>query len=219
MYVPEMYAEESCQESLDLVRSNPLALFVTTPRNGVPVAAHLPVVAESDSDGALAGRFLVGHINRKNPQWAALRSGDRALVVFHGPHGYLSPAVCGVTPAAPTWNFTAVHVTGSITLVDQPAEVLAVITRTVSQLEGRFGIGWDMASSLSYFDQLLPYVAAFRLHVESVQSVFKLSQEQQPDKQEQVIQWFESSEHGQHHQVARLMRDRSMGLSEAPAWR
>ncbi|GLZ28540.1 hypothetical protein Lesp02_07300 [Lentzea sp. NBRC 105346] len=205
MYVPEIYQDDTA--ALGIIRNNPLALFVC---DG-PIAAHLPMVLETDGDDDLIGRVLLGHINRSNPQWAGLKNGDKALAVFHGPHGYISPAVYEKHPAAPTWNFTAVHVTGEITVADDPADVLPIITRTVEQLEGRFGVGWDMTGSLPYFHELLPHVAAFRLRVRAVDTICKLSQEQRPEQQERVIQWFENSDTGQHHQLARLMRDRSLG--------
>ncbi len=124
----------------------------------------------------LAGSTLIGHMNVENPQWRRMRSGDRALIVFQGPHGYVSPTVYDVTPAAPTWNSTAVHVTGTVEPTAEPADVLDIVSDTARRLEGRFGRGWDQESSLDYFRQIAPGVGAFTLRVESVQTMFKLSQ-------------------------------------------
>ncbi|WP_372343069.1 FMN-binding negative transcriptional regulator [Streptomyces sp. KL116D] len=67
-----------------------------------------------DPTGELPGTTLLGHLNRANPHWAALETGSVLLLTFTGPHSYVSPTVYEKSPAAPTWNFTSVHVRGVV---------------------------------------------------------------------------------------------------------
>jgi transcriptional regulator len=201
MYVPKGYLPPNESWVPDLIRDNPLALLVTSDA-GEPQATHLPVISDTESP---AGSVLLGHLNRLNPHWASLRSGQQGLLIFQGPHGYVSPAVYETTPAAPTWNFTAVHVRGTLELIDDRDEKLRIVSETARTFESRFGQGWDSADSLSYFDSIVDGVGAFRLHVETADGMFKLSQEKPDEVRDRVTSSFRASESGLHRQLAGLM--------------
>lgn len=198
MFVPSFYRESDSSWMVDLIRGNPLALAVANgcPRNG-PFATHLPVIFDpetsADWTGELPGATLLGHMNRANPHWAALESGGVLLLTFTGPHSYVSPTVYEVTPAAPTWNFTSVHVRGVVEKIDEMEETLEVVQATVRAFEGKFGDGWDMTESLGYFRKIAPAVGAFRFTVTGAEGMFKLSQEQPGEVRERVRKSFGES--------------------------
>lgn len=210
MFVPRPYREPGTSWMFDLIRNNPLALMATngTAETG-PFATHLPVILdpttpEEPVDG-LVGVTLLGHMNKVNPQWRALRSGGAVLLSFTGPHAYVSPTVYGVTPAAPTWNFTSVHVRGTVHKFGDVEETMSVVQATVTAYEKGFGTGWDMTESLGYFRRIAPGVGAFRVTVTAADGMFKLSQEQQPEIRARVRQSFGESECTRHRDTAELM--------------
>ncbi|MEU6381099.1 FMN-binding negative transcriptional regulator [Streptomyces sp. NPDC046909] len=198
MFVPGFYREPESSWMVDLIRGNPLALAVAngSAENG-PFATHLPVIFDpetsADWSGELPGATLLGHMNRENPQWAALENGGVLLLTFTGPHSYVSPTVYEVTPAAPTWNFTAVHVRGVVEKIDTTEETLEVVEATVRAFEGAFGNGWDMTESLDYFRKIVPGVGAFRFTVTGADGMFKLSQEQPGEVRARVRESFGQS--------------------------
>lgn len=183
---------------VDLIRGNPLALAVAngSPEDG-PFATHLPVIFDPETsgegNGELPGATLLGHMNRANPHWAALHTGSVLLLTFTGPHSYVSPTVYEKTPAAPTWNFTAVHVRGVVEKISSIEETLNVVQSTVRAFEGAFGDGWDMTESLGYFRKIVPAVGAFRFTVTGAEGMFKLSQEQPGEVRERVRESFGQS--------------------------
>lgn len=212
MFVPASYRTSDAAAVHELVRSYPLAVLVTATGSQAPQASHVPVIVRpAPSAGGRSAEpdptamTVVGHMNRANPHWSCVLAGSRALMVFAGPHGYVSPTVYGYTPAAPTWNFTAVHLTGTISAIPQGSETLDVIRETVAAFESRFGQRWDMSTSAGYFDRLLPGVGAFRMRVDSVQAMFKLSQEQTPEVRGRVTGAFAGSPLGLHRQLAAMM--------------
>jgi transcriptional regulator len=164
---------------LELVRRNPFALLVSG--GDPPVATHTPILLPA---GAESLDTLVGHMARANPQWRSLEG--EVLVVFSGPHGYVSPTAYGYTPAVPTWNYAAVHVTGTVELIDDRDETLAVVEHTVQAAEALRDEPWDMTSSRGRFAELVGGVVAFRVHVRSVRSNFKLSQDMPPEVRARV---------------------------------
>ncbi|MDR6315949.1 transcriptional regulator [Actinoplanes couchii] len=162
------------------------------------------VLADEEHDD-LAGITLLTHMNRKNPLWASLRDGVRVLVIFQGPRGYVSPTVYGVSPAAPTWNFTVVHAHGVVRLIEAGEPTLRVVKHTVQVLERRFGAGWDMTGSIGYFERIVPAVGALEIHVDAVESMFKLSQDQPAELQAKVAAAFAGSGRGTHRELAEQM--------------
>ncbi|OIJ87323.1 transcriptional regulator [Streptomyces sp. MUSC 14] len=210
MFVPSFYREPDSSWMVDLIRGNPLALAVTngSPEDG-PFATHLPVIFDpgtsDDWSGELPGATLLGHMNRANPHWKALETGSVLLLTFTGPHSYVSPTVYEKTPAAPTWNFTSVHVRGVIEKIDTVDETLEVVKSTVRAFEGAFGNGWDMTESLGYFRQIVPAVGAFRFTVTGAEGMFKLSQEQPGEVRERVRASFGQSGCAYQRETAALM--------------
>lgn len=166
MHVFPRYAAKDPKQVAELIRQNPFALVVSAV-DGVPVATHVPVIQD--------GGTLLGHMARANPQWRSWESGPDVLVVFSGPHGYVSPTVYATDPAVPTWDYAAVHVTGRVELID---DAMDVVERTVAALESLRAPSWEPTpASRDRFAALLPRVMAFRVHVRTEQSMFKLSQD------------------------------------------
>ena len=213
MYVPADYRPTDPCWARDVVRAQGLALLVTDgPQQQEPLATHCPVIPWGDTlrtgtgDTGLVGAVLAGHLNRRNPHWAALREGQRALLVFFGPNSYISPTHYGVSPAAPTWNFVSVHVHGTIHPLERGEPTLEVIRTTVRTYEEHLGTGWDMTDSLPYFEQIVPAVGAFTFHVTQAEGMFKLSQEKPDPIRERLGSALADSAEAGARQVAATMR-------------
>ncbi|WP_433464516.1 FMN-binding negative transcriptional regulator [Spirillospora sp. CA-128828] len=173
------FAVHDPRHANDLVRSNPFALVVSG-RGGVPVATHAPVLPEGQVEGSFAGTTLLGHMARVNPHWRQWE-GDatEVLVVFSGPHGYVSPSMHGAAePSVPTWNYGAVHLTGRLELILGEEEMLDVVERTVQAMETPRTPKWEPgAASRDVFRQIVGGVVAFRVHVRDEAKLFKVSQD------------------------------------------
>jgi transcriptional regulator len=211
MFVPDQYRAPAPEWALDVLRANPLATLVSAGSQD-PLATHLPAIPDEttlrDGQGetGLVGVTLLGHLNRANPHWTALQPGVPSLLIFSGPHGYVSPTYYRTDPAAPTWNFTAIHVHGAAVPVAGREATLAVVRETVRIFERDFGTGWDMGSSVPYFERMLSGVGAFRLRVTAAEAMFKLSQEKPPEVRQLVERSFAASSLGTHRELAAAMR-------------
>jgi transcriptional regulator len=213
VFVPCHYREPDRSWTVDLVRDNPLAALVSNgAETDAPHATHVPIILDPLTAGQppteLDGGTLWGHMNRANPHWRALTCGTPVTAIFTGPHAYVSPALYQTTPAAPTWNFTAVHIRGVLRKIEADTagdETLATVAATVRAFEKQFGAGWCMSGSIGYFRRLVPAVGAFRIAVTHVDGMFKLSQEQKPDVRQRVQRSFAERESAGHRGVAALM--------------
>ncbi|WP_345623594.1 FMN-binding negative transcriptional regulator [Streptomyces ziwulingensis] len=210
LFVPDLYREPADAWIDDLIRRYPLALLVSNGGAGHgPFATNVPVIrdpgAKAKSAAETSEDILLGHMNRQNPHWEKLRSGNPVLLAFSGPNAYVSPSIYRLTPAAPTWDFATVHVRGVLEKITSVEETLEVVKSTVGDFEGEFGGDWDMSESLDYFRKIVPGVGAFRVVVSRADGMFKLSQEQEPEVRDRVLKEFTQRDCGPHREVAALM--------------
>lgn len=181
MWTPDHFAPESDDWLLRLVDENPFGLLVSAGA-GAPTATHVPMLVRPDDREAaapdLVGSRVVGHLARANRHWRSLTDGEDVLLVFQGPHGYVSPTLYPDLPAAPTWNYTAVHLTGPIRLLHDPAEMMRIVDHTIDTVESPRADPWDREPSRGYFDRIIGGIVGFEIEVSRSQSSFKLSQDQ-----------------------------------------
>lgn len=180
VYEFEKYLAPSQHEVNELVRRHPFALIVSNGggESGAPTVTHTPVIIERlADDGGFVGGELLGHIARKNPQWQHISDGDAVLLVFSGPHDYVSPTTYADDPNVPTWDYAAVHLTARVTVLEDSADGMHVVTRTVEELEGLEPTRWDMTSSLPTFERIVGGIVSFRFEIIEQRAVFKVSQD------------------------------------------
>jgi transcriptional regulator len=121
MYLPPLYREDRLDVQHELIRAYPLGLLVTAGSGGL-MANPYPFLV--DSDAGELGTLRV-HLARANPQVRELAAVDECLVLFQGPHDYVTPAWYATKRATgkvvPTWNYATVHVWGKPTLIEDRA--------------------------------------------------------------------------------------------------
>lgn len=190
MWTPDHFAPEADGWILRLVDENPFGLLVSGGA-GAPTATHVPMLLRpEDRERAapdLVGSRVLGHLARANQHWHSLADGDQALAIFQGPHGYVSPTLYPDEPAAPTWNYTAVHLTGPIRLLHEPAEMMRIIDRTIDTVESPRPDPWDREPSRRYFERIIGGVVGFEMVVTGSQASFKLGQDQWDARREAVM--------------------------------
>src|SRR5688572_30864268 len=106
MYVPREYREEDLEKLLAFMREHSFATLVSYDGSR-PVATHLPFVVRSEDDAIT----LITHMALGNQQKKTLTD-DEVLVIFQGPHAYVSPTNYEDKARVPTWNYVAVHAYG-----------------------------------------------------------------------------------------------------------
>jgi transcriptional regulator len=174
MYVPPRYRVTDDAEIDAFVRDHGFATIVSHGSDGL-MATHVPVELGYDGDGA---RILRGHVSRANPQWRQLQESKEAMLVFLGPHTYISPTWYD-HPNVPTWNYQAVHFYGTVQVTGAPEDltpslrVLSEHYEPPAQPPPRFDLD-AMPSDLRTAD--LKGIVGFSMRVTRVDAAFKLSQ-------------------------------------------
>lgn len=181
MYVPSHFEVSDRDRLLDFVETHSFGLLVA-PLDGEPFASHLPLLVER---GFGPWGALVGHMARANPHWQTTER--RVLVVFSGPHAYISPTWYSATRVVPTWNYVAVHVYGALELIDDRAATQRIVREYVARYERDMPRPWSVADDDAYVDQLAQAVVAFRIVIERIEGKYKLSQNHPRERRERIV--------------------------------
>jgi transcriptional regulator len=183
-------------------RYNFAVLF--THSKGESFATHLPFMIDAGR-GSLG--TLVAHMARANPHWRAFEGASPSLVVFAGPHAYISPAWYQEQATVPTWNYTVVHASGRVRVVEDPAHLREMVMRLVAQHESPLGNPWDVRKAESVIDAELQGIVGFEIPIDRLEGKFKLNQNRSVEDREGVIRALEKSTHPDEREVARLMHE------------
>lgn len=166
-----------------VIEANPWATIMSSGDDGL-VASHYAVVLDESRDDLT----IVGHVGR--PDDLIHGMGRRELlVVFQGPHGYVSPGWYGDVPAVPTWNYTAVHLSG-VPEILTAEENLVVLDQLVERFESRMPdpkLMWERPNDPAYVERLSAGTVGFRLTPTRVVAKRKLSQNKPAETIEAVI--------------------------------
>ena len=202
MYVPKDFAVTDRQKQIDFIQATGWG-YLTGIVNGAPFVTHLPFLIEGE-DGS---EKLVAHMARANPHWESFANGKDQLVVFPGPHGYISPSWYETKKAVPTWNYAAAHVYGIPQIIDDPDAVYAGQKKLVDHHEAQFDTPWAMESvEAEYIDGMLRAIVCFEIPIKRIECKFKLSQNRTAQDRANVIDALSRSGDSSAHALAALMQ-------------
>lgn len=203
MYTPRAYAETDTALLHAFMRAHSFATLVTQGRDGLN-ATHLPFLLD---DGAGAHGILTTHLARANPQLQDLREGAPVLVLFQGPHAFVSPSWYANQATFPTWNYTAVHARGRAERVEDAEAVHAVLRATVAQYDTLVGGSWDFsASPPELVASRLRAIVALHIPIAQLEGKMKLNQDKSVADRRGVVAALEASAVPESLAVARLIR-------------
>jgi len=203
MYIPDAFAETDLDRLHDLIEAYDFAMLITDAAPA-PLVSHLPFMLDRANG---PNGTLRAHMARGNPHWQSFDG--EALVVFHGPHSYVSPTWYEPdAPAVPTWNYAVVHAYGTPRIVDDPQEIRAHQERLVATHEAGRSPSWDMAGQPpAYIEGMLKGIVGFEIPIARLEGKFKLSQNRSAADQRRVAQALADSGSEDGRALSRLMPD------------
>lgn len=203
LYTPRHFAVVERTAIARLLHDHPFATLVTAAAAEQHVS-HLPLLFVPDCEPY---GTLLGHMARANPHWEHVRNA-KSIAIFHGPHAYVSPSwYAEPAKAVPTWNYAAVHVSGTIELIDDPAGTRQVLSALVQRFEANRDPAWHFEMPVRERDALVGAIVAFRMRIHDVAAKFKLSQNRTPADRTRVAAALEREGHADASSVAAWMRE------------
>jgi len=181
MYVPTHFAETDAATLAAFIEAHSFGTLVTI-EAGTPFASHVPFLYDQEAGS------LHCHVARGNPQWRHFESSPEALVIFAGPHGYISPTWY-TEPGVPTWNYVAVHVYGS----GRPIDDAAATARHVEALAAKHESGSPSPWVPSYDPRRLAGIVGIEIRIRAIEGKYKLSQNRSAADRASVVANLEAS--------------------------
>ena len=180
MYSPKFNQLTDHALLLEVMHAHSFAVLYGAPSGGSPTATHLPlVVSDSGPHGSIEGHFA-----KANPHWQSL-SGNETLVVFSGPHAYVSPTHYAEELSVPTWNYIAVHAYGILELIEDDIAKDMLLKKLIAQHEPAFADRWH-ALPEGYKRSMLAGIVGFRIPISRIEGKFKLSQNRPADDRSRI---------------------------------
>lgn len=199
MYSPPYNQIENGAEVLAFLRANNFPVLVTG-TGGVLHATHLPVAVHEEGSQLV----LDMHMAKNNPQWQEFLD-DEVLVLFSGPHAYISPRWYGEQERVPTWNYAAVHAYGVPRIIEERGAKHASQRRLVESLDPAWLPKFD-ALRQDYVDAMLDGIVNFSIPVSRLETRWKLSQNRGRDEMERIAAQLEQSGDSVERALAALTR-------------
>jgi len=174
MYHQAAYAETDLNVLHACMRQWSFATLVTSGAQGIQ-STPLPFLL----DGSGSGKgILTTHLSLANPIVADLRAGAQVLVIFQGPHAFISPSWYQDQMTFPTWNYTLIHARGVPVVKESEADVMAVLRRTVAIYDTPLGGAWDFEKiPMSHTGSRLSRIAAIEIPIDTLEGKLKLNQD------------------------------------------
>lgn len=212
MYIPSSFAVAELAELHAAIERYSFATLVSSgsgsgSATGDLMASHLPLLLDRSAG---AQGTLWGHFARANPQWQAVADAESrhdVLVVFSGPHAYISPTWYQAERTVPTWNYVAVHAYGPLEIVADEPIVVDLLHRTVEHFEAGQPRPWRLADQpADFIAQLTRQIVAFRIPIRRLEGKWKLNQNHPAERRERVAEHLAVAASDNEREIARLMR-------------
>jgi len=201
MFIPRSNRIAAPDEIWRFIDANSFALLMSH-LGGQMWGTHLPILSATHADGT---KYLHGHVARANPQWKEWRDDEEVLVVFNGPHAYISSSWYGHVNV-PTWNYIAVHVYGRLRIIEGD-ELYASITQLMEKYEAKSHRPVTMEGlPADYVEREMKGVVGFAVEVTDIHGKEKLSQNRDAADHASIVRELESRDEIFDAEVASEMR-------------
>ena len=175
---------------------------MTTDSGAALKATHLPFATVEQG----AELRLVAHLARANPQWRDFVDAREVLVIFQGPHAYISPSLYQRQPSVPTWNYAAVHAHGSARLLQSREDKLAALRQLV-EANDRPWLAQMERLPPDFLALKLDGIVAFEIAVTRLEASWKLSQDRAPQERRNIVEALKASADSAAQAVAAMTPD------------
>lgn len=200
MYTPRYFRVDDPRLIQDFIRDNNFGILLSSDASGLIHDTHTPFLISEE------GATLSGHLARANEQWKSWTNPQPVRVIFHGPHCYISPSFYQSEFNVPTWNYTAVSITGNLSLIQEPSEQMQLLQDLSEFQEAGFPRPWSIDDSDSRYQKMLAALIFFHIEITQIEAKYKLNQNKSEEDQLSVVRHLLQSPSPSDQDVGRLMQ-------------
>lgn len=171
MHPNPIYHDADFARNVGFARDRGFGVLAVNGADG-PLISHVPFLI--NAEGTIAELHLV----RSNPIARALKEPLAARIGIVGGDSYISPDWYGVADQVPTWNYVAVHLTGTLALRPQE-ELHHLLDRQSAAYEEKLlpKPPWKTAKmSEGVMEKMMRMIVPCRMAISGIDGTWKLSQ-------------------------------------------
>lgn len=200
MYNTPIFKANDREEVVSFMHQHPFVILTGCDANNHPVATHIPVLID-EREGKF---FLLAHIMKQTDHHKAFLINPNVLVIFTGPHTYISASWYKDPKQASTWNYQTVHAKGKLTFLNDD-DLLNILKRLTAHFENNPSSP-SLVEHLShdYMHKLTKAIVAFEIEITEIAHVFKLSQNKDEKSYKNIVEHLQTGD-AQAKQVAAIM--------------
>lgn len=189
MYTPSSFKEENPDVLFELIEHYNFGILFSQHEKD-PEATHLPFLVNRNEGEHGA---LIAHFARANKHWRRLDSNKEVMVVFQGPHTYITPSWYKDRNTVPTWNYATVHVYGYPKVIHETEELRKMVTRLTHFHEQQVETDWDLKEGQEEFETDLKAITGLEITITRMEGKFKFNQNRSKEDQKSVVQHLEKA--------------------------
>jgi len=191
MYKMPDFTERDEAEVQEFMHAHSFVTLMGVDVQGKPVATHVPVLIKQKDNNI----YLEAHIMRNTDHHKAFEHNRNVLVVFNGPHSYVSASWYTKPRQAGTWNYITVHAHGTIEFYNEEG-LLRILEETTIKYEGSTTTAGAYNNlSQEYITPLSKAIVAFKIVINKLENVFKLSQNKDAQSYDNIIAQLKTKDH------------------------
>lgn len=202
MYIPKAFEVKDKDKIFNFVKDNSFGILFSQD-GSQPFATHLPFLLEEKSG---ENSILTSHMAKSNPHWKTLNNKE-VLVVFSGPHSYISPIWYQEPNTVSTWNYVAVHIYGKVKIIENEKRLLEILEQTVRFYEGKYGEDAEMPKNDPFIQGLMKGIVGFELEINRIEGKWKLNQNHSIERQFNTIEGLRKTSDQNANAIANLMEE------------
>jgi transcriptional regulator len=203
MYIPGLFKLTDSESIREFIDHNGFGILIST-MNGKFWATHVPMLLSKDKDQK---DILTGHLSKANFQWKEFEKSKEVMAVFTGNHSYISSSWYD-HENVPTWNYLAVHVYGSIRIIEGD-ELRAELTKLVNKYESGLPNPVSVERMTESFVQReMNGIVGFKISITEIQAAQKLSQNRDDKNYLRIIEGLENKGDKDSLEIARIMKEK-----------
>jgi transcriptional regulator len=205
LYIPKKYRIDH-DEAIQIMKSYPFAILITADGHR-PLATHIPVEIR-EVEGKI---FATGHIASGNMQKKTLENNKDVLLIFQGPHAYISSSWYA-SEDVPTWNYVTVHAYGTSRIITDN-ELASALEHMLKRYEAHRKNGrlWDTFEP-AFLKSQMKGIVGFEIEITSIQGAAKLSQNRNHTDYQAIVAELEKSNEPVERELAQWMRKQRRNL-------
>lgn len=196
MYKLPYFTEHNKDEVLQFMQAHPFVTLIG--HDGTKnVATQIPVLIEEKGDKL----FFLAHIMRNTDHYKAIVAQPEVLILFQGPHCYVSSSWYAQKMGA-TWNYQTVHVRGNCSILndEQTIDLLTKLTAHFEKHQETPLLVPDLPDG--YMEAHVKAIAGLEIEVTDIYPIFKLSQNRDDASYQNIVSHLNTTTDIDAHKIA-----------------